>query len=145
RCASTRGWHCRSTAAPNSWNGSSPKAWSRTPSAANSSSTHPTSRRSEQATKTTAGPSGPPSGDHMDLKLKNITHRYGTVEVLRDISLDIPQGQIVCLVGPSGCGKSTLFRFLGGLERPDSGEVLQIGQPPRDCLNPLTYVFQHFA
>lgn len=81
----------------------------------------------------------------MDLKLKNITHRYGTVEVLRDISLDIPQGQIVCLVGPSGCGKSTLLRFLGGLERPDSGEVLQIGQPPKDCLNPLTYVFQHFA
>jgi NitT/TauT family transport system ATP-binding protein len=81
----------------------------------------------------------------MDLKLKNIHHHYGSVEVLRDISLDIPQGQIACLIGPSGCGKSTLLRFLGGLERPVSGEVLQIGQPPEDCLNPLTYVFQHFA
>ena len=81
----------------------------------------------------------------MDLKLKNITHYYGSVEVLKDISLDIPQGQIACLIGPSGCGKSTLLRFLGGLERPSSGEVLQIGQPPQDCLNPLTYVFQHFA
>ncbi|MGN7293304.1 ABC transporter ATP-binding protein [Rhizobium sp. SAFR-030] len=81
----------------------------------------------------------------MDLKLNNVSHHYGAVEVLRDISLEIPQGQIVCLVGPSGCGKSTLLRFLGGLERPDRGEVLQVGEPPADCLNPLTYVFQHFA
>ncbi len=81
----------------------------------------------------------------MDLKLKNISHSYGPVEVLKDISLDIPQGQIICLIGPSGCGKSTLLRFLGGLERPTSGEVLQIGNPPLESLNPLTYVFQHFA
>lgn len=81
----------------------------------------------------------------MDLQLKNISHFYGPVEVLKDISLTIPQGQIVCLIGPSGCGKSTLLRFLGGLERPSSGEVLQIGSPPKDSLNPLTYVFQHFA
>ncbi|MGV8935827.1 MAG: ABC transporter ATP-binding protein [Allorhizobium sp.] len=81
----------------------------------------------------------------MDLRLNNISHYYGAVEVLKDISLDIPQGQIVCLVGPSGCGKSTLLRFLGGLERPTKGEVLQIGDAPADSLNPLTYVFQHFA
>ncbi|MHC5231947.1 ABC transporter ATP-binding protein [Brucella sp. LJL56] len=81
----------------------------------------------------------------MDLQLKNISHSYGPVEVLNDISLTIPQGQIVCLIGPSGCGKSTLLRFLGGLEKPSSGEVLQIGSPPKDSLNPLTYVFQHFA
>lgn len=81
----------------------------------------------------------------MDLKLKNISHFYGAVEVLKDISLNIPQGQIICLIGPSGCGKSTLLRFLGGLERPSSGEVLQIGNPPPGSLNPLTYVFQHFA
>lgn len=81
----------------------------------------------------------------MDLKLENISHSYGAVEVLKDISLDIPQGQIVCLIGPSGCGKSTLLRFLGGLERPTSGQVLQIGNAPKDSLNPLTYVFQHFA
>lgn len=81
----------------------------------------------------------------MDLKLENISHSYGAVEVLKDISLDIPQGQIVCLIGPSGCGKSTLLRFLGGLERPSFGRVLQIGNAPTDSLNPLTYVFQHFA
>lgn len=81
----------------------------------------------------------------MDLRLCNIGHRYGPVEVLRNISLDIPQGQIVCLIGPSGCGKSTLLRFLGGLEQPQSGQVLQLGPPPAESLNPLTYVFQHFA
>ncbi|MBD8894085.1 ABC transporter ATP-binding protein [Roseibium litorale] len=81
----------------------------------------------------------------MDLKLNTVSHCYGSVEVLKDISLEIPKGQIVCLIGPSGCGKSTLLRFLGGLERPSSGEVLQIGEPPAGSLNPLTYVFQHFA
>ncbi|RJL09332.1 ABC transporter ATP-binding protein [Paracoccus siganidrum] len=81
----------------------------------------------------------------MDLQLRNVSHSYGPVEVLRDISLEIPQGQIVCLIGPSGCGKSTLLRFLGGLEQPSSGQVLQLGAPPADSLNPLTYVFQHFA
>lgn len=81
----------------------------------------------------------------MELKLDDISHYYGSVEVLRNISLTIKQGQIVCLVGPSGCGKSTLLRFIGGLERPSKGRVLQVGTPPRDSLNPLTYVFQHFA
>lgn len=81
----------------------------------------------------------------MDIEVDDISHCYGDVEVLRNISLTIQQGEIVCLVGPSGCGKSTLLRFIGGLERPSSGQVLQIGQPPETSLNPLTYIFQHFA
>jgi NitT/TauT family transport system ATP-binding protein len=81
----------------------------------------------------------------MDLRLDHVSHAYGDTDVLRDISLDIPAGKIVCLVGPSGCGKSTLLRFLGGLERPTKGEVLQVGAPPEGSLNPLTYVFQDFA
>ncbi len=81
----------------------------------------------------------------MELRLDGISHSYGETEVLRDITLDIPSGRIVCLVGPSGCGKSTLLRFIGGLERPAEGRVLQRGEPPEGCLNPLTYVFQDFA
>ena len=81
----------------------------------------------------------------MDLQLDRISHAYGDTEVLRDISLEIPQGRIICLVGPSGCGKSTLLRMIGGLERPSTGRVLQVGEPPKDSLNPLTYVFQDFA
>lgn len=81
----------------------------------------------------------------MDLRLEQASHAYGATEVLRDVTLDVPSGQIVCLVGPSGCGKSTLLRILGGLERPTEGRVLQLGTPPKACLNPLTYVFQDFA
>ena len=81
----------------------------------------------------------------MELRLDAVSHRYGDVEVLSDIDLTIPEGRIVCIVGPSGCGKSTLLRFLGGLEVPDSGAVLQQGPRPEGCLNPLTYIFQDFA
>lgn len=81
----------------------------------------------------------------MDLSLKNIHHQYGDVDILSGIEFDINSGEIVCIIGPSGCGKSTLLRFLGGLERPTSGEVLQVGTPPDSCLNPLTYIFQDFA
>ncbi len=81
----------------------------------------------------------------MDIRLDAISHSYGETEVMRDVSLDIPEGQIVCLVGPSGCGNSTLLRFIGGLERPEKGRVLQLGGVPDGCLNPLTYVFQDFA
>ncbi len=81
----------------------------------------------------------------MDLKLDGVSHHYGSTEVLRDINLDVPSGQIVCIVGPSGCGKSTLLRMLGGLEQPSQGRVLQMGAPPEGCLNPLTYIFQDFA
>ncbi len=81
----------------------------------------------------------------MQIKLDSISHSYGDFEVMRDISLEIPNGKIVCIVGPSGCGKSTLLRFIGGLEQPSKGQVLQIGEPPEGCLNPLTYIFQDFA
>ena len=56
------------------------------------------------------------------------------------------QGPFSCIIsGPSGCGKSTLLRLIGGLERPIEGQVLQVGTPPADSINPLTFVFQDFA
>ena len=81
----------------------------------------------------------------MELRLEHLSHSYGATQVLRDITLTIPQGKIVCIVGPSGCGKSTLLRMMGGLEQADEGLVTQVGAPPEGCLNPLTYVFQDFA
>ena len=81
----------------------------------------------------------------MDLRLDRVAHAYGELDVVRDITLEIPAGRIVCIIGPSGCGKSTLLRIIGGLERPGSGAVLQVGDPPADSLNPLTYIFQDFA
>lgn len=81
----------------------------------------------------------------MELRLDDVSHGYGDVNVLENISLTIPEGEIVCIVGPSGCGKSTLLRLLGGLERPRTGRIMQEGEPAADCLNPLTYIFQDFA
>jgi NitT/TauT family transport system ATP-binding protein len=81
----------------------------------------------------------------MDLRLKGIGHHYGDMEVMQDINLDIPAGKIVCIVGPSGCGKSTLLRLIGGLEKPTAGQVIQLGEPPAQSINPLTYIFQDFA
>ena len=81
----------------------------------------------------------------MELRLAGLRHAYGDVEVLRGIDLSIPAGRVACIVGPSGCGKSTLLRLIGGLERPEAGSVFQIGDPPLDSLNPLTYIFQDFA
>ncbi len=81
----------------------------------------------------------------MELQLENIGHSYDGLTVLQDISLNIPTGRIICVVGPSGCGKSTLLRLIGGLERPTTGQVLQLGSPPARSINPLTYIFQDFA
>ena len=81
----------------------------------------------------------------MELSIQSLGHHYGDLEILRDINLDVPAGQIVVIIGPSGCGKSTLLRLIGGLEQPTTGRVMQVGEPPEDSLNPLTYIFQDFA
>lgn len=81
----------------------------------------------------------------MKLAASNITHRYGPLPVLDDVSLAVAEGEVVAVVGPSGCGKSTLLRILGGLERPDGGSVETQGAAPARSLNPITYVFQDFA
>jgi NitT/TauT family transport system ATP-binding protein len=52
----------------------------------------------------------------------------GAVRALADVSLDVREGEFVCLVGPSGCGKSTLLNLIAGLEFPDQGEVLADGR-----------------
>src|SRR6056297_183115 len=81
----------------------------------------------------------------MELRIEGVSHDYGETQVLREISFSVAPGEIICIIGPSGCGKSTLLRFIGGLERPDRGQVLIAGEPPADSLNPLTYIFQDFA
>ena len=81
----------------------------------------------------------------MRLSTRGISHAYGSLAVLEDISLDFPSQQISCLIGPSGCGKSTALRIIGGLEQATQGQVLQVGEPPNGCLNPSTYIFQDFA
>ncbi len=55
---------------------------------------------------------------------KNIYKRYGSLEVLRGVDLEIKKGEVVAIVGPSGCGKSTLLHILGSLDRADRGEIV---------------------
>ena len=55
---------------------------------------------------------------------KNIYKRYGSLEVLRGVNLEIKKGEVVAIVGPSGCGKSTLLHILGSLDKADMGEIV---------------------
>ena len=59
-----------------------------------------------------------------DLSFRGVSHAYGGVRALRDLSLDVGEGEVVCLVGPSGCGKTTALRLAAGLERLRQGEIL---------------------
>ena len=62
------------------------------------------------------------------IHVSNLKKNFGKLEVLRDISLDVREGEVVVLIGPSGSGKSTLLHMMGGLDSPDSGQVLVAGR-----------------
>jgi polar amino acid transport system ATP-binding protein len=63
------------------------------------------------------------------LEALGIGKSYGSNEVLRDVSMTVRSGEVVCIIGPSGAGKSTFLRTLNRLEEPDTGEVWVGGEP----------------
>ncbi|WP_395455305.1 amino acid ABC transporter ATP-binding protein [Azospirillum melinis] len=63
--------------------------------------------------------------------IRNVTKSYGSTQVLKGVSLDIKEGEIVTIIGKSGSGKSTLLRCINALERIDGGEITVEGQPVR--------------
>ena len=83
-----------------------------------------------------------------ELRLDNLVKRYGTVEVLHGINLEMAENEFTVLVGPSGCGKSTTLRMIAGLESVSEGEIY-ISDKPVSQLEPkdrgLAMVFQDYA
>ena len=80
--------------------------------------------------------------------IRSVKKRFGDVEVLHGVSIDIPDGSFTVLVGPSGCGKSTLLRMVAGLEVISDGEVEIAGRvvnhvPPKE--RDIAMVFQNYA
>lgn len=85
------------------------------------------------------------------VSVKNLKKNFGSLEVLKDISLDINEGEVICLIGPSGSGKSTFLRCLNRLEDITSGSVIIDGEDitdPKLDINKkrenIGMVFQHF-
>ena len=62
------------------------------------------------------------------IELDNITRSFGSLQVLKGISLKVEKGEIISITGPSGAGKTTLLQIMGSLDKPDSGHVLYDGR-----------------
>jgi len=83
-----------------------------------------------------------------DVKLKNLTKRFGKVIAVSHLDLEVKNGEFACILGPSGCGKTTTLRMIAGLEKQDEGDVY-IGDRVVNDLSPperdIAMVFQFYA
>jgi polar amino acid transport system ATP-binding protein len=83
------------------------------------------------------------------VELRDVHVSFGTLEVLRGVSLTVDRGETACIIGPSGSGKSTLLRVANRLQEPDSGDLLLDGESvikadPDRLRQRIGMVFQHF-
>ena len=69
-----------------------------------------------------------PAASTIALQCRNVSRRFGPVEVFRNLSLEILNGEFVAIVGPSGCGKTTLLNLASGHDYPDSGTIEKDGE-----------------
>jgi ABC-type sugar transport system ATPase subunit len=84
----------------------------------------------------------------MDVRLRQVSKCFGSVQAVKDISLHFPERQFITLLGPSGCGKTTILRMIAGLEKPTSGQIY-FGDRIVNHLAPgdrnVAMVFQNYA
>ncbi len=83
-----------------------------------------------------------------DVQLRGIVKRFGEVEIIHGVDLDVPDKGLTVFVGPSGCGKSTLLRLIAGLEEASEGDVLISGERVNDvppAQRGIAMVFQSYA
>ncbi|MCB9497019.1 MAG: sulfate ABC transporter ATP-binding protein [Fibrobacteria bacterium] len=84
----------------------------------------------------------------MSISIRGVSKTFGAFQALKDVSLEIPDGELVALLGPSGGGKTTLLRSIAGLETPNSGQILFGGRDEtlsRPQERGVGFVFQHYA
>src|SRR5580658_9919241 len=84
----------------------------------------------------------------MSIELRNVSKHFGRVPAAQDISLTVPEGELIALLGPSGSGKTTVLRLIAGLESPESGGIFvrgaQVNGLPVQNRN-IGFVFQSYA
>ena len=84
----------------------------------------------------------------MGIQIRDVRKNFGDFTALKNVSLEVPSGELIALLGPSGSGKTTLLRIIAGLEVPDSGSIFLDGQ---DAANRsarernVGFMFQHYA
>ena len=83
-----------------------------------------------------------------DVRLVGVGKRFGLVQAVHDLNLDVASGEFIVLLGPSGAGKTTTLRLVAGLERPDAGQVHIAGRDVTalaPALRDVAFVFQQYS
>jgi spermidine/putrescine transport system ATP-binding protein len=91
---------------------------------------------------------GSPADRETAIRLEAVRKSFGDINAVRDLSLDVHEGEFITLLGPSGCGKTTTMRMIAGFEEPDAGRIYLrgrdvIGMPPNK--REVNMCFQHYA
>src|SRR5882762_8259881 len=94
---------------------------------------HAGGRRDPRRRRRLADAPGPTMIEDVAIRTRALTKRYGDVEAVRGVDLDVRAGEIFGLIGPDGAGKTSTFQILGGVMRATAGTADLLGQPARQA------------